>query len=150
MGVGTNTNRNEELFLQWHFAEYNADVIIEECHGAVYAYLLKNNQIVSDVWLYNLCTTPSDPPWKNDKGRGAPYLNSKQYTNDTIFVPSDPELHLFITVQNDVDSLLQAKISIQLTHEKDSIVLLAILSEGNKPGMCANAKMDGPLAKRIE
>lgn len=77
------------LFLQWYFEAIDSIVVIEEHHHALYAYLLperhkieRDVRLTSDVWLHNTDFTPATPAWLIDKGRSAPYPNSKDNVHE--------------------------------------------------------------------
>ena len=45
-----------------------------------YGYLLENDSIIGDVWLYNRCSTPDKPEWK-DKAN-IPFANCLPYARE--------------------------------------------------------------------
>jgi hypothetical protein len=52
-------------------------LIVEDDDRVAYAYLLHNEEIVGDVWLYNGDPAPSDPQWGDPSG--APFLNPQEF-----------------------------------------------------------------------
>lgn len=51
--------------------------IVEDDGKVAYAYLLKGNDIISDVWLYNQQRTPDTIDWTNKVDML--FLNPKNY-----------------------------------------------------------------------
>ena len=105
---GTSGTNDKNLFFQWYNETTNSIVIIDESSHTLYAYLLREkNKIVSDVWLYNTDATPEVPPWLSDKGKNAPYPNSKNNMSErqlkydanknyfSVHFGLDGERHLF-------------------------------------------------------
>ena len=119
----------------------NYSIVFEDNGRVAYAYLLDNfDNIVGDVWLYNRCTTPLEPEWKNpDK---MPFANSSEYVKNEHFDPVKNTEDVSVRWKYD-DDKVQAKIYI---HDR----LFAILTEGSKPGKSLLANKNGPLAKVLE
>lgn len=55
-------------------------LIIEDDGRVAYAYLLLNEEIIGDLWLYNQEETPSFSDWSNPDNM--PFLNSQQFVRN--------------------------------------------------------------------
>ncbi len=142
-------NSKDDLILEWHDIETSFTVHIAKEHcNAVYAYLF-HKKIIADVWLYNLSLAPEILPWRIDKGKNAPYLNSKQYLWDSQLTPQNPLDQLSVFSAITPEGLFQAEIAIRSMKDRNHLTLLAVLRESEKIGWCRNAKEDGPLAKSL-
>ena len=125
------------------FFSENSDqfsVIIENDGRVCYAYLLRDEQIVGDIWLFNQGQTPGQTDWS--KREQLPFLNPEEYAkgpSDTITILTENDVHVQWVFADDAGDLDQAKIYIRGA-------LSAILKENSKPGWSSNAKKDGPLA----
>lgn len=129
-------------FLSETCEQNNAFSAVFEDNGRVaYAYLIFNDEIVSDVWLYNHGDTPAEPEW-NDASK-APFKNPREFVLETTIPPvtkaSDIEFESKFDRRGDVSALV-----IFLHGTK-----CAILKPGVKPGWSALASRDGPLAKPL-
>lgn len=113
-------------------------LVIEDDDKVAYAYLLKNEKLVGDVWLYNRTDTPDLPEWHNqDK---APFANPKEYSDQPAIIP--------ILTEDDISlnwnfEKLNFK-NVEIVY-KDT--LIARLCDDSKPGWCIWVKKNGPLAK---
>jgi hypothetical protein len=117
-------------------------VIIEDDDRTAYAYLLENNQIIADVWLYNRIPTPAKQDWSNPDNM--PFVNSQEFVyDDKISV---------IENNNDVDINWHFKKGIlkkvEIFEKKENRVI-AILCPNVKPGWSYLAKKRGPLARPL-
>ena len=130
-------------FYKQLFCENNQkySVIVEDDGKVAYAYLLNDNTIVGDVWLYNQFPAPDEVNWKNNTD--LPFLNPKEFTNEEIVpVLIDDDIDLKCLLSND-NQLQEVKIYIRQR-------LLAKLSPGSKPGWSCIVMKDGPLALKYE
>lgn len=110
-------------------------VIIEDDDKVCYAYLLEENQIVSDVWLYNNIDSPEAVDWKNKDD--LPFANPKKFIKNNI---SPFDVATSIDVKwGSVDGKIYAKIYA-------SNQLLVKLERDAFPGWSTLVKSDGPLA----
>jgi len=115
---------------------YIYSIIIESENDAVYAYLLKDDNIVGDVWLYNETEDPLQNQWETNII--GPYKNSIEYIKlSSIKILDINNVNNEWIIEN--NKLIKVKI---YSDNK----LIAILKDGHKPGFCVNAKIDGPLA----
>lgn len=109
-----------------------------------YAYLLDETEsIVGDVWLYNRCSTPVEPEWKEPENM--PFANPQAYVNGIthdVFQVVDTISDVNVAWGNESG---RVKANILIHNE-----LFATLIEGIKPGWSALASKDGPLAKVLD
>ncbi|MBC8045942.1 MAG: hypothetical protein H7Y00_04055 [Fimbriimonadaceae bacterium] len=128
-----------EFFDQFFFDKAPIySIIIEDDGRVAYAYLLKNGDIVSDVWLYNQLEAPINSEWKKSD---MPFLNPQKFLQDVSILPILDLNEVNIKwINSEFNKLLFADIYIR---EK----FIARLKEGLKPGWSAIVKLDGPLAK---
>ena len=105
-----------------------------------YAYLKQSGAVVGDVWIYNRCSTPDEPEWK-DRSK-APFANPKAYTK----------------VQGCVNRAINPDdVQVQWQYEGGGPrallylfgELVAAVGVGDKPGFSRFAAKDGPLAKLL-
>jgi hypothetical protein len=116
-------------------------VVIEDDDKVCYAYLIRDDHIVGDVWLCNRVPSPKVPEWKDRKN--APFLNPADYSLDPpcIKLPHDGN-GLDVSWTPESDETMEVDV-----HCGGRI--LARLRHGFKPGWSANAVKDGPLAKAL-
>ncbi|WP_312524538.1 hypothetical protein [Sphingobacterium multivorum] len=57
-------------------------VLIEDDDKVCYAYLLNEERIVGDIWLYNSVPTPSEPEWH--KRDNLPFLNPAAFVKENL------------------------------------------------------------------
>jgi hypothetical protein len=113
--------------------------VFEDDGRTGYAYLLKDKDVVSDVWLYNHGEPPSAPEWHDPSN--APFRNPKQYVKSECVMPANsPKDIRFIWDRgpntNDI------KVSIEIRGE-----ICGQLKPHVKPGWARYALKDGPLAR---
>lgn len=114
-------------------------VYIEDDGRSCYAYLIRNDAMVGDVWLCNRVPAPETAEWADPND--APFLNPKAYAAEPAHVPVPPDgASLNVRWNADRGAEIQAHL---LCGER----VLAMLQPGAKPGWCVNARRDGPLAK---
>lgn len=118
-------------------------LIIEDDGKACYAYLLFDNKVIGDIWLYNQSETPIAPEW--NKKEAMPFLNPKEFTKDVNeigLLDCNREIEIQWSFVDDNCTIDQVKI-----HVDGRIV--AVMKQNSKPGQSINAKKDGPLAKLL-
>lgn len=115
-------------------------IIIEDDTKVAYAYLLKGENVVSDVWLYNSEETPKNIDW-NDIDN-APFLNPSTYANN-VKEKIGKETLESIDIQWSILETIKVKISL-----KNGIIV--VLEEGKLPGWSNNVIKSGPLALKLE
>lgn len=109
-------------------------IVIDDDGRVAYAYLLRHNEIVSDVWLYNVSRTPSVVDWSNRDD--LPFLNPAPFCDNSQSI-----------------SRLSVRSPLRCDWYENGVLLflddllIAKLEEGSKPGWSRSAIDDGPLAK---
>lgn len=109
-------------------------VVVEDDGRVAYAYLKRGEEIVADVWLYNV----SEPPAEGGFGDRAqpPFLNPRDYCTGTFERISEQSLLECVLVSPRVELRLDGR-------------LIARLQPGVKPGWSAHAAREGPLARPL-
>lgn len=113
-------------------------VIIDEDNSTVYGYLMCDEEIVSDVWLYNIRNSPDFVDWDDPELMPFPSPIGLSRPDSEIVRIIDPSL---IKVQWGYSKLNTIQASIYYAN-----ILLAVLFEGEFPGISINAKCDSRLA----
>jgi hypothetical protein len=121
----------------WESSEFA--IVIEDDARAVVAYLLKAETIVSDVWLFNRGATPERPEWQDCKQ--GPFKNAAKFVTHTLVTPAFRSI---------VPRWLGNDRDLQFVELLADGNLLAALSPGSTPGWCANAAVNGPIARPLE
>lgn len=115
-------------------------VVIEDDGKVAYAYLLKEKEIIGDVWLYNQQETPEVTSWKNKED--LPFINPKEFIGNCKMVkPVQSPKEITITWKYESD-LKEAKIYINNE-------LVAILIPEMCPSFSTRVCKDGPLARKL-
>lgn len=128
------------FFSQW-FCDFNTSysLVIEEDGRVAYAYLMNEEDIIGDIWLYNQQSTPIKVNWEEIDDM--PFLNPEEYVKVNIPpVVNEDEIRLQ-WVPNDSDNLVK-EVDIFIRQK-----LVAKLSPGSTPGWSTVVIKDGPLAK---
>jgi hypothetical protein len=115
-------------------------VVIEDDDRVAYAYLLEDEKIVGDVWLYNRVSAPLVPEW-NDRTK-APFLNPQGFASEIgrpLTETAKPEV---VWIRRNAKFV---RAEIYFAND-----LLAVLGPGERPGRSRNALKNGPLAKMLE
>jgi hypothetical protein len=114
-------------------------LIIEDDGRVSYAYLLKDRDIISDVWLYNQQESPDNTNWTNRDEM--PFLNPKEYLYEGKSIPP---------IESDSDVKLDWKygdelyvVNVFIREER-----IAVLKPDLRPGFSIMVREDGPLAKK--
>lgn len=112
-------------------------VFIEDDDKVCYAYLLMEDKIVGDIWLYNSVPTPSEPEWHEKDN--LPFLNPAEFVRENLepFCTDTP-----VEVIWDFGEETVAKIFL-------SKRLIAKLTERSCPGWSSLVTKDGPLAQKM-
>lgn len=115
-------------------------VVLEDDGRVAYAYLLKDERVVSDVWLYNVELDPEETDWEDRDAM--PFLNPREYCRrprTTYRLDDDADIRCeFVKVNR----RREANVYVRGVH-------VARLRVGAKPGWSANAKCEGPLANPL-
>jgi hypothetical protein len=115
-------------------------VIIEDNSEVAYAYLLSNDEIVGDVWLFNHKISEITE-WNNPDEM--PFSNKKNFIDlDKHHAISKKIVNLEVKVieieNNDIIACIY-----------DNDVLISTLKHGSSPGWSALVIKDGPLARQL-
>jgi hypothetical protein len=116
-------------------------VVVEDDEKVAYAYLLHDDAIVGDVWLYNCGPAPVEPEWRDRQK--APFANPRAFVVKREAKPIVDDKQLSVSWTDKKGVIDQVKLYFGKR-------LLAILAPGAKPGWCMNALKDGPLAKILK
>lgn len=125
---------SNECLLRFNGDEGQA-LVVEDDGRVAYAYLMVDERVAGDVWLYNRVATPTSIDWRNKEE--LPFLNPEKYALEsngfTIDSSSDCSCQW---TPNQVDLLVGG-------------VWVARLKVGAKPGWSFLARIPGPLARPI-
>ena len=136
-GIGEDSVENSHEFYDETTRHF---VFVEDDGSVAYAYLLDSDQnIVGDVWLYNVGPAPVEPPWSLAESE-PPFKNPMRYirSGGDILPIIEPSEIAVSWVSKD-GALIQAQVSIR--GEK-----VAVLAPGKSPGWSSLVSEDGPLA----
>lgn len=115
-------------------------LIIDDNGSVAYAYLLYDEDILSEVWLYNREPSPYKN-WKDIKQEDLPPQNIEKYVTESI-IPISFEYSIEDNWDIDSEGMVQVNISI---NEK----LVAILNERHKIGSSTMVTEDTPIALKF-
>jgi hypothetical protein len=129
------------------FVQFNSEienrysVIIDEDHNTVYGYLMREEEIVSDVWLYNVGDSPEFVDWENPELMPFP-------SPIGLSVPNSETIRIIDT------SLIDVKWGYSKSKKVKAFIyyngsLFARLSEDDFPGESINALCDSRLANKL-
>ncbi|SHH75633.1 hypothetical protein SAMN04488109_5171 [Chryseolinea serpens] len=113
-------------------------VVVEDDHRVCYAYLLQDDKIVGDVWLYNSIADPVSTDWKNREDM--PFLNPIRYIKPGVKispVTDTCEIEMVWKMQG------QDVSDVDIYVRKDLLAKLKM----SRPGWSTIVSEDGPLAK---
>ncbi|MEM8940479.1 MAG: hypothetical protein AAGC64_14165 [Bacteroidota bacterium] len=130
-------------FYEQYFCPDNEEfsLIIDDNGQVCYAYLLKGEEVIGDVWLYNQSNAPASVNWNDVESM--PFLNPLEYIDDSVrFSPFTKDTPILVDWDYDKD-LRQVKII-------KGNSTLGILKPNSKPGWYNSVIKDGPLALRID
>jgi hypothetical protein len=126
---------SDEVLLRFDDSGTGRAVVLEDDGRVAYAYLLDREDVVSDVWLYNVSATPKVVNW--DDLSQAPFLNPQQFCKPE----TAPRLDKHSTIEC-VWSDDGVEVTINGT-------MMARLEAGTKPGWSRLASCPGPLARPL-
>ena len=140
-GLNIKFNFMSEFYKQY-FCPFNDiySLIVEDDGKVSYAYLLKERDVISDVWLYNQQKNPNKTDWSNRDDM--PFLNPQEY------ILEDAIMCLPIKEDSDVD--LEWKCNDEAIEVKVYVrkELIAILRPYLFPAFSLLVCKDSPLAKK--
>jgi hypothetical protein len=130
----------KEFFHQFICPDRNEySLIIEDDAKVCYAYLMSEEKIVGDVWLYNTATTPASVDWKNKDDM--PFLNPSKYVDENkVISPISNSDQVELRWNMQQNELINVEILLGKR-------VVAKLAPGSKPGWSVAVSKDGPLAK---
>jgi hypothetical protein len=111
--------------------------VFEDDGRVAYVYLLFEDKIVADVWIYNRVATPEQPEWR-DPSR-APFLNPRGFASGEQFPPVADESEVAFSWSRGAAGQTALRVYIRGDYH-------AMLVPGSKPGWCKLAARNGPLA----
>lgn len=133
----------ETLFQSWRSADGTVSVFIEASETCCYAYFLRDEKIVGDVWLYNFGHSPVAPPWLEPNAQSRmPFANAEAFCDQAGFDTSVDADEVECEFDREIDPHM-ARIFIRGT-------LHAVVGSKMKPGRCRLATRDGPVALAME
>lgn len=111
---------------------------IEDDGRVAYAYLYEGEDVIGDVWLYNVQEAPQTSFWLPED---MPFLNPKEYlSKDANIKPIQQESDIRCEwTESKDDGLIEVGIYI-----RDKFIASA--AAGSKPGWSVLVAKDGPLA----
>lgn len=115
-------------------------VVIEDDGRVAYGYLLQDDKIVSDVWLYNCDEARTQSDWNNSAQ--LPFVNAPDYVDAKLQIRFHDESA--IRVQWHSHSGGEPHVAIYYDE-----TLVAKIYPSFRPGRCRAAAKDGPLAKPL-
>jgi len=130
------TTSPETVLLRFDDPERSRALILEDDGRVAYAYLLEDERIVSDVWLYNVANTPSSVDWKDRSAM--PFLNPEGMVRNETFTRLTP------------CAAIECKWLTDTVEVSIGGVLMARLAPGARPGWSRLASRRGPLAIPLE
>jgi hypothetical protein len=133
----TTYHSNNEVICKDDYLGYT--VFFEDNGRVAYAYLLKNEEIISDVWLYNHGLPPSEPEWHSYEN--LPFVNPINFALNQEVAPAQSSNEILFK-WNYIDK--QQLISVEIYLRE---MLCGILEPGLKPGYARFAVRDSPIAK---
>lgn len=134
--MGDSTTTRDEVVLRFDDPRSSRAVVLEDDGRVAYAYLLEDQRIVSDVWLYNVANAPISVDWTDRSAM--PFLNPRDLCRAESFERLTPHAAVECRWSADaVEVLIKG-------------VLMARLERGAKPGWSRLASKRGPLAIPLE
>lgn len=119
-------------------------VVFEDDDRSAYAYFLdQSEKIIGDVWIYNVDFTPDYREWEGDSE--PPFRNASEYVQNHPFPRVQNEEEVAVSFEFESEN---AERPIALLHIRDTFI--AMLKPNARPGWSANARIDGPLALRLD
>jgi hypothetical protein len=122
------------------FVDEHAIVVIESDSRSFYAYFLEGEQITGSVWLFNVRQTPTEPEWGT--GVEGPYMNHRDAAIDLpgADLISEDDFQVFLNPKSESHA--------RVIYLKG--ILIAKIWPGSNPGKSLFARLDTPLALRLD
>jgi hypothetical protein len=131
------------LLLEYRHDALGAKLIFDDDDKTAYAYLKLGDDIVGDVWLYNVVSAPRNPEWQEPDGRDKmPFANPAGFALEEAFRPITDSGEIVLDWEVGSGGLKQ--VWIFLRGKKH-----AVIRPGGKPGSCRLAAKPGPLANPL-
>jgi hypothetical protein len=131
-----------QCFLEFTCEDGVHRCVVDDNGRVAYAYLIRHEEIVGDLWLYNQAAAPTDTDCS--KRDDMPFLNPVALVNvSQMAAPLLSDADVSAEWIMDSDGLAN-KVLLYL-HGR----LYGVLALMAKPGWCVAALQDGPLAKRL-
>ena len=132
----TESREAEGVFLEQREPNGARRVVLEDDGRTAYAYLLQEERVTADVWLYDVGVDPETVDFRNPSG--VPFQNPKQYcAADRLPRLTDASRvscrWLPAVVEIDVDGVVWAR-----------------LEPGSRPGWSRGVAVANPLAKPLD
>lgn len=132
-------SKDKDLTLEFKSIAHGISVIFEQDSKVAYAYLLDREEVVSDVWLYNVDYAPQNPEWKNHLC-DMPFRNSIQYVSCPVFTPINNQNEISIEwIENNDKNVI---VNVFIRGE-----LMGVLQKFCKPGWSKLSSVDSPIAR---
>lgn len=126
------------MLLEYRNDEIGAKVIFDDDGKTGYAYLIFDEDIVSDVWLYNVVEAPQCPEWSDSDQM--PFANPAGCVSEEIFEPINDPDQIALNWVLGSDGLRQVNVILRgMKH--------AVLRPGAKPGWCRLAARASPICE---
>lgn len=123
------------MVLRFDATGSNLAVVLEDDGKVAYAYLLEDEAVVADVWLYNVAEAPASVDW--DDPDSLPFLNPREYCRSGE-----------VTRLGETSAVSCRWIDRTVEITIDGI-LVARLQHGTKPGWSRFAARPSPLANPL-
>lgn len=127
------------MFVSERDAKSGLSVVFEDDGRVAYAYVVRDEKIIADVWVYNRVAAPTEPEWVSPDR--APFANARDFVREDAddLAPASTEADVSLEWRGD-------------GHQRVAIVRLrgrvvAKVGPGMKPGFAVLARRDGPLAR---
>lgn len=130
-----------ETVIKFENEDRCCSLFFEDNGRVAYAYLIKDDEVIADVWLYNYGRPPTVPEW-HDRNK-MPFKNPLPYVEEAIFPPVKKEADIAVQW---IESSQGTKIAQVIIRNE----VHAYLRPGAKPGWSKLAVKDSPLAKTID
>lgn len=129
---------SKPIFAQDDSGHSDLSAIFEDDGRVAYAYLVRDQRVVADVWVYNRCRTPEKPEWAGDKR--PPFANSAEYVDPeiTLELPESP-----VDIGFRWQALGNGASEVQILLRGEHV---ASLAENERPGRSLLARRNGPAA----